>query len=260
MLESLYELSFLHWLLFAFAGIVAGIVNTLAGSGSLLTLPIFMFVCGLPANLANGTNRVGVVIQSAVGLRGFQRTGSVDYHRSSWIVVPAVCGAILGAWLASEMTEQQMSNFIGGLMAVMIIVLSVNPKRWIVESNSEARNNTTLVSIATYFAIGMYGGFIQAGVGILLLAANVLVSKYSLKEGNGIKLLVVFAFAIPSLIVFALNSQIHFGFGIAMALFQSIGALMGVRFATSVPDANVWIHRLLLLVLFAATAKIFLFR
>ena len=105
----------------------------------------------------------------------------------------------------------------------------------------------------------MYGGFIQAGVGIFLLAAAVLVSKYSLKDGNAIKLLVILAFAIPTLAIFCWHDQVHFGYGIAMAVFQSLGAVLGVRFATRVSNANLWIHRLLIVILIAAATKIFLF-
>jgi len=237
--ESLSDLSLLNWILFAIAGIAAGIINTLAGSGSLITLPIFMFVCGLPANIANGTNRVGVIFQSAIGLRGFQKSEQVDFRNWTWIVIPAVIGALIGARLASEMTAKQMRFVIGGLMVVMLIVLLVNPKRWIRESDSKARNNRSPVSVIIYFCIGIYGGF--------------------LKEGNGIKLLVVLAFAIPTLFVFWWADTVHFGFGLLMAVFQSIGAVLGVQFATKVPNANIWIHRLLILILIAAATKIFLF-
>ena len=246
------------WILFAVAGVVAGVINTLAGSGSLVTLPIFMFVCGLPPNIANGTNRVGIIFQSLVGIRGFRKSGT-DYRGSVWLVAPAVIGAMLGAWLASEMSADQMRYVIGGLMVVMLFVLLINPKRWIQESDSSNRKNTGWLSIGVYFLIGIYGGFIQAGVGIFLLAATVLVSKYSLKDGNAIKLLVILAFAIPTLAIFSWHNQVHFGYGIAMAVFQSLGAVLGVRFATRVPDANFWIHRLLIVILIAAATKIFLF-
>lgn len=247
------------WILFAVAGVVAGVINTLAGSGSLVTLPIFMFVCGLPPNIANGTNRVGIIFQTMVGIRGFRKSETVDYEGSIWLVVPAVLGAMLGAWLASEMNADQMRYVIGALMVVMLFVLLINPKRWIQESDSASRNNRSWLSIGTYFLIGVYGGFIQAGVGIFLLAAAVLVSKYSLKDGNAIKLLVILAFAVPTLAIFWWQNQVHFGYGIAMAIFQSLGAVLGVRFATRVPNANVWIRRLLIVILIAAATKIFLF-
>ena len=218
-----------------------------------------MFLCGLPADIANGTNRVAVIFQSAIGLRGFQKSGEVNYADSGWIVIPAVAGALIGAWLASEMSARQMTNVIGGLMVVMLVVLTVNPKRWLRESDPSTRNNRSIGSLLAYFAIGIYGGFIQAGVGIFLLLTLVMVSKYSLKEANGVKLLVVLGFAIPTLVVFVLNNQVHFAYGLAMAIFQSIGAVVGVQCATRIPNANVWIHRLLIVILMAAATKIFFF-
>lgn len=247
------------WLLFAVAGVTAGIINTLAGSGSLITLPIFMFLCGLPADVANGTNRVGAIFQSAIGLHGFRKSGKVNFDGAGWIVVPAIIGALLGAWLASGMNARQMTNVIGGLMVVMLVVLTINPKRWLRESDAAIRNNKNPISILTFFAIGIYGGFIQAGVGVFLLLALVLVSKYSLKEANGVKMLVILGFAVPTLAVFAWNNQVRFGYAFVMAGFQSIGAVIGVRFATQVPNANIWIHRLLIVILIAAATKIFFF-
>lgn len=247
------------WLLFAVAGVTTGIINTLAGSGSLITLPTFMFLCGLPADVANGTNRVGAIFQSAIGLHGFGKSRKVNFGGAGWIVVPAIIGALSGAWLASGMNARQMTNVIGGLMVVMLVVLTINPKRWLRESDSAMRNNKNPLSILTFLAIGIYGGFIQAGVGVFLLLALVLVSKYSLKEANGVKMLVILGFAVPTLAVFAWNNQVHFGYAFAMAGFQSIGAVIGVRFATRVPNANVWIHRLLVVILAAAATKIFFF-
>jgi uncharacterized membrane protein YfcA len=113
------------------------------------------------------------------------------------------------------------------------------------------------LTIIIFFAIGVYGGFIQAGVGIFLLAGLVLVSGYSLGAGNGIKLLIVFSLSIPALFIFFYHGQVHIGYGLLMALFQSIGAWLAVRFVARVPNANVWIHRLLILMVAAAAVRFF---
>lgn len=252
------DLSFWSWLLFIVAGVLTGIINTLAGSGSLITLPIFIFLCGLPAPIANGTNRIGALIQSAVAVRSFQKSGTTSFAGASWLVAPAIVGAIVGSRIAASLNEQIMNYTIGGLMIFMLMVLLVNPKRWIQESNVDKSRLKSPISIIVFFLIGVYGGFIQAGVGIFLLAGLVLVSGYSLSEGNGIKLLIVFAFSIPALIVFFMHNQVHIGYGLAMAVFQSIGAWLAVKFVAKVPNANIWIHRLLILIVAAAAAKFFI--
>ena len=251
------DLSFWNFAIFAVAGIVTGVINTLAGSGSLITLPIFIFLCGLPAPIANGTNRIGAVIQSAVGLYGYQKARATTFEGATWLVVPAIVGAVVGSRIAADINEQAMNYTIGGLMIFMLIVLLVNPKRWLRASDVNQARLKSPLSIVVFFLIGVYGGFIQAGVGIFLLSALVLVGKYSLSAGNGVKLLIVFAFSIPALIVFFLHQQVHIGYGLAMAVFQTIGTWIAIRFVSRVPDADVWIHRLLILVVVAAAVRFF---
>lgn len=251
------DLSFGEMFVFMVAGILTGIINTLAGSGSLITLPIFIFLCGLPAPVANGTNRIGAVIQSAVAVRSFQKTGTTSFKGAGWLVAPAIAGAIVGSRIAASIDEQMMNYTIGGLMVFMLLVLLVNPKRWIQPSDVDQKRLKHPFTIFIFFLIGIYGGFIQAGVGIFLLAGLVLVGGYSLGEGNGIKLLIVFAFSIPALIVFFMHEQVHIGYGLAMAVFQSIGAWVAVRFVAHMPNANVWIHRLLILIVAAAALRFF---
>ena len=253
-----FDLSFWNWLIFIVAGILTGIINTLAGSGSLITLPIFIFLCGLPAPVANGTNRIGALIQSAVAVRSFKTSGTTSFEGAGWLVAPAVVGAIIGSQIAASLDERMMNLAIGSLMVFMLLVLLVNPKRWIQESDVDQSKLRSPLSIGIFFLIGIYGGFIQAGVGIFLLAGLVLVSGYSLAAGNGIKLLIVMAFSIPALIIFFLHDQVHIGFGLAMAVFQSIGAWLAVKFIAHIPNANVWIHRLLIVSVAAAAIKFFI--
>ena len=129
------DLSFAEAMLFAGAGVLTGVINTLAGSGSLITLPIFIFLCGLPAPVANGTNRIGALIQSGVAIRSYQKTGATSFEGAWWLVVPAVIGAVVGSRIAAELDEQMMRYTIGGLMVFMLLVLLLNPKRWIRESD-----------------------------------------------------------------------------------------------------------------------------
>lgn len=251
------DLGFWQLVLFLVAGVITGVINTLAGSGSLITLPIFIFLCGLPAPVANGTNRIGVLIQSAVGLHGFWRTGTTPFQGTAWLVVPSVLGALVGSRIAVGLNEQMMNYVIGGLMVFMLGVLLVNPKRWIQPTQADTRRNRHPLTLLAFFGIGVYGGFIHAGVGIFLLAGLVLVSRYSLTAGNGVKLLIVLAYSLPTLFIFFWHGQVHVGYGLAMAGAQAIGAWLGVRFAARVPNANVWIHRLLIVIVAAAAVKFF---
>ena len=252
------DLSVWEWVLFLAAGITAGIINTLAGSGSLITLPIFVFVCGLPAPIANGTNRIGVLLQSAVGLGTYRNSGKVSFEGAAWLVGPTIAGAVLGSMIAVELNEETMNLVLGALLAFMLVVLLVKPSRWIHEMPVDRTRSKQPLSLLTFFAIGLYGGFIQAGVGIFLLAGLVLISRYSLSSGNGMKLLIVFLFGVPSLAVFLWNGQVHVGYGLSMAIFQSLGAWIAVKWVVRFENADKWIHRLLIVIVAIASLKFFL--
>lgn len=253
-----FDLSLLDFLLFAFAGISCGLINTLAGSGSLITLPVFIFLCGLPAPVANGTNRIGVLFQGMVGAYGFAQKGATTFQGIEWLLTPSIFGALLGSRIAVGLDEKTMNYTLGGLMVFMFFVLLLKPERWIRESAPDAGRRRHPLTLLAFFLIGVYGGFIQAGVGIFMLACLVLVGKYSLRAANGIKVLLVAIFTLPALAVFVYYEQVHWVYGLLMAVFQSFGAWLGVQFSARVPNANVWIYRLLLGVVAVSAIKLFI--
>jgi uncharacterized membrane protein YfcA len=254
---SLWEMDLSAWnmILFAVAGVVTGVVNTLAGSGSLITLPIFVFVCGLPAPVANGTNRIGVIMQTVTGLVAYRGSAHMNLDGASWPVVSALVGSLVGSRIAVGLDDETMNLVLGILMLVMLVILLVRPSRWIHEMPVDHNRSRSPLAVGVFFLIGVYGGFIQAGVGIFLLAALVLISRYTLSSGNAVKLLIVAAFSLPTLAIFLWYDQVHFGYGLAMAFFQSIGAWLGVKYIVPMPRADVWIHRLLIVIVALAAAK-----
>lgn len=251
------DLSLAEFALFVVAGIFTGIINTLAGSGSLITLPIFMFICGLPPSLANATNRIGVFMQSAVATQRFNKTFPGLFKGVQWLAIPAVVGALIGSKIAVDLDEKTMNYSIGTLMVIMLFIMLFKPQRWLKSDSEGGANRKTWQSILVFFVIGIYGGFLQAGVGVFLLAAMVLVSKYNLKQANGIKLLMVLVFTIPALLLFIYYEKVHFAYGLLMGVFQAIGAWLGVRFIAKIPNAEVWIYRVLIIVIAVSAIKMF---
>lgn len=249
----------MEWYLYPLAilaGIVAGVINTLAGSGSLVTLPMLVFL-GLPSNVANATNRVGVVIQNVVGVLTFQRSGTLNLSNSLWLVLAAVPGGVAGAWLASNLGQAEMDLIIGIIMVVMLFVILFEPQRWLRQHSEVSEGRPSLWALLLFVAIGFYGGFIQASVGILILAAMVLGMNYSLAHANAIKLMIVLVVTIAALFVFINQNLIHWGFGLLMAVGQSIGAWGAARFATSAKNANLWTRRLLIAVVLISILQFF---
>jgi len=221
-----------HTLLLAAApliGVLAGFINTLAGSGSLLTLPLLILL-GLPANVANGTNRVGVLLQTVVAVATFRRRGALPLEGSWKLIVPAVVGGILGAEFAVDLDEALLRQTIGVLMLVLLGVMLLKPERWIA-AHAVPREPRLLVEVPLFFAIGVYGGFIQVSVGLFLLAGLVLGAGYNLIGANALKNFIVLVVTAAALIVFVVNDQVQWTLGLLLGAGQALGAWVAARFA-----------------------------
>jgi uncharacterized membrane protein YfcA len=236
------------------AGFGAGFINTLAGSGSLITLPLLIFL-GLPANVANGTNRVGVLFQNVVSTGSFKQQQILDTRGGLILAAPAVLGSLLGAQIAVNLDEQLMRRTIGALMVVMLIVIFVRPKRWLVGRPEASQHRPSWIQILIFFAVGMYGGFIQAGVGIFLLAALVLSIGYDLVRANAVKVLIILCFTISALVVFIYNDQVLWGIGLLLAIGNSLGGWIAARMAV---DRGAAFVRWILIAVVAVSAVVLL--
>ena len=237
-------------------GVLAGIINTLAGSGSAVTLSLLVFL-GLPANIANGTNRIGVLVQTIVGLFTFHKSGAVPTQHLPSLVIPAILGAIAGAFLAVELPSNWLNPILGVLMIFLLILTLLKPKQWLKEVSTPTNNINYWKNIPIFFGIGFYGGFIQAGVGILLLSALVMGLGYNLRNANGLKLAIVLGFTIPALLLFIYHQQVNWTYGLWLAVGQSGGAWLAANFAIHYKKSNIWIRRLLIVILVLAIIKFF---
>ena len=235
-------------------GFVAGFVNTLAGNGSVITLPMLM-VLGLSAHEANATNRVGVVLSSFTGTATFRRAGALETKHLGWILVPSVLGGLAGAQLPDHLDKRAMEIVLAGAMVVMLILVVAKPNRWIKGGTAEP-NVRRFRTVLLLFAVSAYGGFIQAGVGVLLLATLVLGCGYGLARANPLKVAIVFMLTVPALAVYCWAGQVDLAYGLLMASGQVTGAWLAARFATRHPQANVWVRRLLIVVIPLAIVKI----
>lgn len=210
-------------------GFLAGFINTLAGSGSLITLPMLILV-GLPANVANGTNRVGILIQNIVAVSTFRHAGVLELGGNLRLIVPTVLGSIAGAALAVDIDERVLHYTVGVLMLVMLPIVILRPRRFI-EAHADERPANPWIQLPVFFAIGVYGGFIQAGVGIFLTAGLVLAAGHNLVGANGLKNLIVLVFTIAALAVFIVNDQVRWGLGLLLGVGNAAGAFVAARMA-----------------------------
>ena len=212
------------------AGFLAGFINTFAGSGSLITLPMLIFL-GLPANIANGTNRIAIIMQNAVAVGSFGQQKILDTKRGLILAIPAVLGALVGAQIAVNLDEQAMRRVIGALMLVMLVIVLARPKRWLEGRPERLADRPGWMQMLIFFAIGVHGGFIQAGVGIFLLAGLVLCAGYELVRANAVKLLIVLCFTPIALGIFIYHGQVQWYAGLIMGLGNMAGAWVASRMA-----------------------------
>lgn len=234
-------------------GILAGYVNTLAGSGSLVTLPLLMF-SGLPAHLANGTNRIAIFLQTVVANGKFYFEGLADVRGIILFGTPTLLGSLLGAQLAISMDEEMMRQAIGLLMVFMFFVVALRPKRWLTGRGRKPSGSLSFLHVVLLFVIGIYGGFIQAGVGIFLLAGLVLGVGYDLVRGNAVKVGIACLQTAAALLIFLKNQQVVWIPGLILAIGTMIGAWLGAK-AASEKGAN-YVHRVLLIVVAVSALKI----
>ena len=223
------------------AGFAAGFVNTLAGSGSLITLPLLIFA-GLPATVANGTNRIAVLLQTVVAVWRFRQSGALDVRRGLRLTVPAILGSIAGARIAVDLDERFLERTIGALMVVMLAVVLVRPARWLSGRPEMLARRPGWPQLGLLFLIGVYGGFIQAGVGVFLLAWLVLGAGYELVRANAVKNLIVMALTLFALGVFVAHGQVEWLPGLVLAAGNMMGAYVAAHVAVGKGAAFVrWI-------------------
>jgi uncharacterized membrane protein YfcA len=235
------------------ASVLAGFINTLAGSGSLIMLPLLIWL-GLPPVVANGTNRIAVVFQSATGLITFLKKSSIRLKNPAWVVVPSLLGALVGAYAATQVSNEFFKDFLGVLMFVMLFLILLKPEKWLKEKVSENFNEKKWYNLIGLFLVGIYGGFVQAGVGIFLLIVLVMGIEKPMKIANAYKLIIVALYALPVLLVFLWSGQANFKWGIFTAVGQSLGAYIAAHFAAKHPQADRWTYYLLIIVIVASIA------
>lgn len=251
------ELNWYFYPLFFLAGLMAGIINTLAGNGSVFTLSLLLF-SGMPAGLANGTNRVGAFVQCLVSVLTFKKSEKFKplLKESLWLMIPTLIGTIIGANSAIGVSDEILTKVIGYLMILMLGIVLLKPKRWLIETMAR-EHNKSILNFVLFFIIGWYAGFIQMGMGILFLAALVLVSKYSLIDANFIKIIICAALLLPALLIYMYNEQVDWQPAIALALGQGLGGWFATKFALENESANKWVRYLLIFMISLAIIKLF---
>ena len=253
-----------HYLLLAGLGVIAGTLNVLAGGGSLLTLPVMIFL-GLDGAVANGTNRVAILAQNVTAVGGFRSLGFSDMKLSLSLALAAlpggVCGALLGTMVRGELFNRVLGVVLIGVLLYMTVQRLLKAKRSpsdkaeaVKPENTGPTRRQLILGHLAMVVVGFYGGFIQAGVGFLLMAALHQVLGLDLVRVNMHKVFIVGFFTLAALIIFAVRGQVLWIPGLALAVGNSIGGWIGSQL--SVLKGENWIRNALCIALFIMAIKL----
>lgn len=247
----------LYWqlpLLFA-VGIIAGILNVLAGGGSLLTLPLLIFM-GLPSAVANGTNRIAIFCQNIFAIRGFRKRGVMPLELALLCTPPALIGSWVGANLAINLDDQMFNRILALIMLGVLIFTTIDPMKRFRSENIAFGFWRKVILVVSFFGVGIYGGFVQAGVGFLVITA-LLVHGLDLVRINAIKVFVIFAYTFIALGVFVYHGQVNYLLGFALAGGNSLGGMIGPKLA--VDKGHEWIKKVVSFTVLVFALKLLFF-
>lgn len=235
-------------------GALAGTLNVLAGGGSFLTLPVLIFL-GLPAaTMANGTNRIGILLQNVGAVWSFRRHGVTEPGSLLWAALPATIGALGGTWLALRIGDQDFRRVLALLMVGITLLTLWDPLRARGRRRLPLRTGHPALALG-FLAAGVYGGFVQAGVGFLILAVTTL-AGLDLVRGNAVKVLCILVFTVVSLTIFAWKGMVHWPMGLSLAAGNVAGGLLGVRL--TVLKGHRWLRGVVTVAVLALAVRLWL--
>jgi len=238
----------LLWLILI--GFIAGIINVIAGGGSLLTLPILIFL-GLPPNVANGTNRIAIILQNIFAVSGFKSKGVSAFPYSIYLAISATFGAILGALIAVDIKGDLFNKILAIIMVLIVVYMVLKRKMTTQQMVERITGKYFWLGVVAFFFVGVYGGFIQAGVGFIMLLALSGINGFSLVKSNAIKVFVALIYSLSAVAIFAYNDMINWTYGLILSVGNAAGGWFMSRWSVKKGDGLV---RLFLIIMVTAMA------
>jgi len=239
-----------EFFLLIFIGFFAGIINTLAGGGSLLTLPALIFL-GLPPSIANGTNRIAIFIQMIVGSAGFKSKGIKTFPFSIYLGVAALLGSIIGANAAITISDKVFTKILSFVMITVVLLLVLKPKLHQTVFTEKTTGKNLIISCIAFFFFGIYGGFINAGLGFILILFLHYYNQLSLVKANASKAVIITIYMAGALLVFILNDKVNWKMGLTMAIGNALGAWFSSRFSVNKGDKFIKLFLLITITIMA---------
>ncbi len=247
---DLYEIP-----LIIITGFVAAFLNTIGGGGSLISVPILTFL-GIPITNANATSRVAILFQNFFAVGGFRSKGvELPWPYSLYLGFASLGGGLIGALLASRINDAIFSKIFVAIMIISVILIVYNPVR--TNGSERLTIKSQIVGAVCFFFIGIYGGFVQAGIGFLVIAMLSVVNHLSLVKSNYVKVFSAIVYTGVSVVVFAIEGKIFWITGLVLAIGHALGGWFASRW--SVDKGEIWIKRIMIVSILAMAIKLWFF-
>ena len=230
------------------AGFVAGFMNTMAGGGSLLTLPLLIFL-GLPAAVANGTNRVAIFMSTLSATAGFKSKGVSNFPFNIYLGFSGLIGALIGAKIAIDIKGELFNKILAIIMILVVLLIVFKPKISYSELMERLTGKHLFVSVIAFFFIGIYGGFINAGIGFVIMLFLHYYNRLDLVKVNATKVVIVLIYTSGALITFALADKVNWTYGIFLATGNFVGGWTSSRWSVKKGENTIKIFLLIIVVL-----------
>jgi uncharacterized protein len=239
----------------ALAGLGAGTINTVVGSGTLLTFPVLL-AFGYSPVVANVSNTVGLVPGGLTGTFGYRSELAGQKRRAYGLVAVSVAGALVGATLLLTLPASTFNAVVPVLIAVALVLVIVQPR---LAARLEERRRLRGVESAGWtpvavFAIGVYGGYFGGAQGIMLFAVLGIGVTETLQRVNALKNVLGTANNLTAAIVFAFAAPVDWGIAALLAAGSAVGGVVGARVARVLPPAA--LRAVIVVVGLAAIAKL----
>ncbi|MEE2769240.1 MAG: sulfite exporter TauE/SafE family protein [Actinomycetota bacterium] len=235
-------------LLLVVGGLAAGVVNTLAGGGSLITVPLLV-LAGAPGNVANGSNRIGILASNLSAIAAFRRLGVSGVSQAVRVLVPVAIGSLIGALAISRLADETFERVFGVIM-IPFLLLSVRPPK--AEAVGE-QSWSGIFTMLVFLGVGLYGGAFQAGIGILLTVALAR-SGMDLVVANSVKVVVILMVTVFALPVFLLSGRVDWGPALVLAAGFAVGGAFGAQI--TVTGGARLIRRVMILAVLALSGRL----
>jgi uncharacterized membrane protein YfcA len=245
-------------LILVLGGILAGIINTLAGNGSVITLSLCTEMIGLSPSVANGTNRLGILTQSISGTWNLHRHKKLNLEGTYRSIAVVSSGALLGIWIATQVSDDNFKALYPWFLVFIFLVLILKPERWL-KADENINQSEKWYVYPLYFLIGIYGGFIQIGVGVFYLAVMIMLAKKPWMRANAAKIVVTGIFTAFAVFIFQAKGYFDLHTAIYLALGQTVGAWLGVKYLNQYPGAHKLSYYILICITAMTIVRQFLF-